>query len=114
MHVPGFGSADASALALKAREIAVLKREEAAAVRFRYQQTTFFLSSYPNNILLSLQTSNHNLWFKSQLWCRLVSMPSMLDCVLWVAKNGILVVAIEFMIEVNSCLGPTEPMAWQS
>jgi hypothetical protein len=49
LHVPGFGSADASALALKAREIAVLKREEAAAVRFRYQQITFFLFIIPKS-----------------------------------------------------------------
>ncbi len=34
LHVPSFGSTDASSLALKARETAVLKREEAAAVRF--------------------------------------------------------------------------------
>ena len=34
MHVPGFASADAATEALKARANAVLKREEAVAVRF--------------------------------------------------------------------------------
>jgi hypothetical protein len=35
--VPGFGSTDASVEALKARAVAVSKREEAAAVRFVMQ-----------------------------------------------------------------------------
>jgi hypothetical protein len=41
LHVPGFGNSDASADALKARATAVLKREEAAAVRFILLQYRF-------------------------------------------------------------------------
>ena len=43
LHVPSFGSDDSSALALKARESAVLKREEAAAVRFLHRIKLHFL-----------------------------------------------------------------------
>ena len=44
LHVPSFGSDDSSALALKARESAVLKREEAAAVRFLHRIKLHFSS----------------------------------------------------------------------
>ena len=44
LHVPSFGSDDSSALALKAREAAVLKREEAAAVRFLHRIKLHFSS----------------------------------------------------------------------
>jgi hypothetical protein len=44
LHVPGFASADAATEALKARASAVLKREEAAAVRSTF---TIFLWRIP-------------------------------------------------------------------
>jgi hypothetical protein len=41
LHVPGFASEDAATEALKARASAVLKREEAAAVRCVFSSISF-------------------------------------------------------------------------